>query len=125
MQVETKTLTNGEIESALPLLDELRKRTDEIGYAAAWNYRRLNETISDYIQDKARILDNEGVKHDDGTYSLLFGSQALDELMHLINMQRNVDVCTLSADDAFGNVSGEAIITLDFMFSGAWGVRLE
>lgn len=125
MAIEKRTITNGEIESSLPLLDELRKRNDKIGYAAAWNYRRLSETIEDYMKDKATILEDSGVRNQDGTFSLMVGSAALGELLNLVNMERTVEVYTVQSDDAFGNVSGEAIITLDFMFNDAWSIGLE
>lgn len=124
MPVKMVTITNGDIECALPILDELRKSSGELGYIAAWNYRKLSDAVKDYMTEKAGIISDHGI-HRDGETVIPFGSSAFGELLELANQPVKVDVYTLEAAPYIERLPGEAIITLDFMFDGAWSFGLE
>ncbi len=120
-------LTNIQMESMLNSLKPLLSRRDKIGYIAARNTGILSNTLIEYFKFKYELLekygevDKEGTDNNCPTMSITPDSTNFDifikEFEEIATIEQDVEILTLPYKEAIGNLSGEEILKLDWMFT--------
>ena len=118
---------NFELEGKLSSLQSLLRRRDKIGYAAARNTRILSDALTEFFNFRSDIMrkygkeetDEDGkptgqlfIKADNPHYK-----EAVDEITKLGNIEQEVSIMTIDSEDVIGTLSGEEILSIDWMFS--------
>lgn len=120
-----KVLKNSAMVDMLMQLKPLLEHRDKIGYAAARNYRRLAECLTEYERFRNSLVEKYGEREKDEngrelpTISLSSSSpnfkMFLEELAPYNDMEHKVELMTLPYSDAIGILSGEEILSIDWM----------
>lgn len=119
-----KTLKNLQMETMLRQLKPVLALRDKVGYAAARNYRRLSESLTEYVAFKNELIEKYGEpeKDEDGHefFSIKITSPNFksfcDELAPLGEIEQEVEIMTLNYEDAIGSLTGEELLGVDWMF---------
>lgn len=119
-------LKNIKMAEMLSQLDPLLGRRDKIGYVAARNYRILSNSLTEYTQFRNELivkygsedLDKNGRKT--GSVSLKTDSPNFSEFCRELepfnNMEHEVELMTLPFEDAINALTGEELLSVDWMF---------
>lgn len=120
-----KVLKNSAMVDMLMQLKPLLEHRDKIGYAAARNYRRLAECLTEYERFRNSLVEKYGEREKDEngrelpTISLSSSSpnfkMFLEELAPYNDMEHKVELMALPYSDAIGILSGEEILSIDWM----------
>ena len=123
----SQMLKNSEINSRILQLKPFLNRKDKIGYAAARNTRVLSNQLIEYNTIRNELiqkygepdLDENGM--DIGTVSIKISSpKFLDfckELEPFNNIEHEVEFMVLKYEEVIGILTGEEILTIDWMLS--------
>ena len=123
----TQMLKNSEVSSRILQLKPFLNRKDKIGYAAARNTRVLSNQLIEYNTIRNELiqkygepdLDENGM--DIGTVSIKISSpKFLDfckELEPFNNIEHEVEFMVLKYEEVIGILTGEEILTIDWMLS--------
>lgn len=121
-----KTLKNSKMVEMLRQLQPLLPRRDKIGYVAARNHRRLADSLVEYERFRNSLIEKYGEheKDENGkelpTILLSMSSPNFkmfsEEMAPFNEMEHEVEIMTLPYDEAIGNLSGEEILSVDWMF---------
>lgn len=120
-----KTLKNSMMNEMLRQLRPILSHRDKIGYIAARNYRILDDCLTEFQAFRDELIKKYGEvdKDENGndlqTISIKVGSpnfkQFCEELEPFNNMEHEVDLMTAKFEDAVGCLSGEEILSIDWM----------
>lgn len=118
-----KILKNSEVFNRLHSLKPLLSRSDKIGYIVARNYRFLSNSLVEYENIRMNLIKKYGEEGKDErggpTYTLQMDSPNFkafcDELAPFNEMEHEVELMTAKYDDAAGNLTGEEILSIDWM----------
>lgn len=121
-----KTLKNSKMVEMIRQLQPLLSRRDKIGYVAARNHRRLADSLTEYERFRNSLIEKYGEHEQDEkgnalpTISLSMNSPNFkifaEEMAPFNEMEHEVEIMTLPYDEAIGNLSGEEILAVDWMF---------
>lgn len=111
------------LEGMAPLLD----MGGAVGYAAAYNYRMVNEQVQEYVKTRddalrelaTPVTDDDG--HETGEYRFEAGSDAYVEFERrvgeLAGFSHDVQLITISKERAIdAGLTGKQMLDADFMF---------
>lgn len=125
-------LKNSQMVERLHNLSPLLSRRDRIGYIAARNYRILTDQLTEYMRFRQELIQKYGETDmgedgaDLGTISIKIGSPNFkafcDELAPFNNMEHEVELMTAGYEDTIGCLSGEEILSIDWMLEDREGV---
>lgn len=111
----------------LQQLQPFLKRSDKIGYAAARNYRRLSDCLTEYERFRNSLVEKYGEhdKDENGnelpSVSLSVNSPKFkmfaEELAPLNEIEHSVDLMCLPYETAVDNLTGEELLAIDWMFT--------
>lgn len=119
---------NDEISSMIDACEQHLDNTGLLGYACAYNARKLMLETVEYkkIKDEAIKKYGEEVKDDDGNligYSISPHSDSLEKYKEYMSkydsIEHNVDIFVVDSKDLIGTASGKDMLALDFMID--WG----
>lgn len=120
---------NSELESKLMSLQPLLQRRDIVGYAAARNTRTLMDTLTEYINFKNDIMCKYGEEEKDEegnpTGKIYISSdnpdydQILKDFTEICNIEHDVQIMTLEYEKVIDVLSGEEILSIDWMLEDA------
>lgn len=123
----TQMLKNSEISSRILQLKPFLNRKDKIGYAAARNTRVLSNQLIEYNTIRNELIQKYGEPDldesgkDIGTVSIKISSpKFLDfckELEPFNNIEHEVEFMVLKYEEVIGILTGEEILTIDWMLS--------
>lgn len=118
-------LTNQKMDQMLEGLEKLLPHRDKVGYYAARNYRILEDNLTEYKQFKEDLICKYGVqeKDEDGnplpTYKLAYSDENFkpftEELKQYGDIEHSVTILTMKYDEVVGLLSGEEILSIDWM----------
>jgi hypothetical protein len=107
-------------------LKPILSRRDKIGYVAARNCRILTDALTEHEAFKNSLIEKYGEQDKDEngnglpTISVKMGSprfhEFCKELEPFNNMEHEIDLMIAKYEDAIGNLSGEEILAVDWMF---------
>lgn len=118
-----KMLKNSEMELKLQQLKPLLSRRDKIGYVVARNYRVLTEKLIEYEAFRNALIEKygepftteEGVESMRVAFSSPHFKEFADELAKINEITQEVDIMTAKFDEVIGELSGEEILSVDWM----------
>lgn len=114
-------LTNFEFEQRLQSLEPALKCKGKLGFAAAKNYRKIAEELTEYIERKNQLVDEYGEQDDEGrTYVDTRSERApqfLAELTAIGEIEGSVDVCMVTVADILDQLTGEEMAGISWMVS--------
>lgn len=120
-------LKNIKMAQMLEQLQPLLKRSDKIGYAAARNYRKLSECITEYEKFKSSLIEKYGERQrDENGNELQVVMLKVDspnfkmfaeELAPLNEIEHEVELMLLPFDMAINTLTGEELLAVDWMFT--------
>lgn len=106
-------------------LTPLLKNRDMIGYVAARNYRILTESLTEFNDFKEELIRKYGTPDKDEEGNELSSisvnpqskefEQFIDELEPFANIEHEVDLMFLKYDKVIGVLSGEEILSVEWM----------
>lgn len=106
-------------------LQPLLSHRDKIGYVAARNYRILTGSLTEYASFRNNLIEKYGKPDRDElgnelpTISLGVGSpnfkKFCEEIEPFNNMEHEVELMTAKYEDAIGCLTGEEILSIDWM----------
>lgn len=114
---------NAQMMIMLSQLRPLLTRRDKFGYMAARNYRILSESLTEYDLFRRDLINKHG-EDDKDEYGRSVkiikmdspGFKAFcDELAPFNEMEHEVDLMTAKYDETVGCLSGEEILSIDWM----------
>ena len=118
---------NFELEAKLMSLQPLLTRRDAIGYAAARNTRILSDALTEFFNFRSDVMRTYGEKetneNGEPTGGLFINADnphykdVVDEITKLGNIEQEVSLMTVCSEDVIGKLSGEEILSIDWMFS--------
>lgn len=117
-------LSNVQLDAALSQLSPLLDEGGRFGYVVAVNFRKIRDAISEYLTIKYEIVrkygdevtDSEGNITDFKISADSDGFQDfLREIAELADIEHDVDVLTIKAEDAIGHLTGNQFLQLDWM----------
>ena len=121
-----KKFTNGQMDVISDALEKYLDRKDVIGYACARNYRKINDACLEFLKIKNNAFTEYGTDEigEDGKPTgakiIEVGTENFDKfkeaLDSYVNIEHEVDVMTLKYEEAIGNLTGNELLELDFMF---------
>ena len=116
---------NSELVVMLHQLEPVIAQRNRIGYVAARNYRILSDALIEYNQFKNELIEKYGTpdKAENGTElptaSIKVGSPQFksfcDEMAQYNNIEQQVELMTVKYEDTVGVLSGEEILSIDWM----------
>lgn len=120
-----KLLKNIKMLEMVHQLQPLLSRRDKIGYIAARNYRILTNSLTEYTTFRNSLIEKYGEQDKDEngvvlpTISLKVDSPNFtvfcEELGPFNNMEHEVDLMIAKYDDAINVLTGEEILSIDWM----------
>ena len=121
-----KTFNNLEMVAMVQELQPLLSHRDIVGYAAARNTRILSRSLTEYTAFRDRLVEKYGEPETDsgtgretGRIVLKMESpkfqEFLSELEPFNAMEHEVELMTLKYGDVIGALSGEEILSIDWM----------
>ncbi len=122
-----RILKNSKMVQMLTQLQPLLSRRDTIGYVAARNYRILADSLTEYEKFRNDLIEKYG-EHEKGENGEELPSICIrvtspnfkmftDELAPFNEMEHKVELMTLSFSEVVGNLSGEEILSIDWMLT--------
>lgn len=108
------------------ILSKYMECTGLFGYAVAKNYRTLTNALTDYFKFYDKMLEKYGTKvivpnSNRPTYKLEKGSEAMkcfiEELTPISVVVQNVDILQIPYGADMKDLTGEQLLSLDFMIS--------
>ena len=118
---------NSELVVMLHQLEPVLAQRNRIGYVAARNYRILSDALIEYNQFKNELIEKYGTpdKAENGTElptaSIKVGSPQFksfcDEMAQYNNIEQQVELMTVKYEDTVGVLSGEEILSIDWMLA--------
>lgn len=113
-------LNNSEMDNRIQSLTPLLEHADMVGYAAARNYRRLQDQNQEYQDQKAELIKKYG-KEEDGQFfinsSLPGWDEFLEELVPYMALEHEVEIYQIPMKEAMGKITGREIIENEWMFT--------
>ena len=116
---------NSELVVMLHQLEPVLAQRNRIGYVASRNYRILSDALIEYNQFKNELIEKYGTpdKAENGTElptaSIKVGSPQFksfcDEMAQYNNIEQQVELMTVKYEDTVGVLSGEEILSIDWM----------
>ena len=121
-----KTFNNLEMVAMVQELRPLLSHRDIVGYAAARNTRVLSRSLTEYTAFRDRLVEKYGEPETDGDAGMETGrivlkmdspkfQEFLNELEPFNVMEHEVELMTLKYGDVIGALSGEEILSIDWM----------
>lgn len=118
-----KTLKNIQMLEMIAQLKPLLSHRDKIGYAAARNYRIFANSLTEYMAFRNALIEKYGeTGKDDDDQSIVQISvnspkfkMFCDELEPYNNTEHEVDLMIAKYDDAINVLTGEEILSIDWM----------
>ena len=121
-----KTFNNLEMVAMVQELRPLLSHRDIVGYAAARNTRVLSRSLTEYTAFRDRLVEKYGEPEPDGDAGRETGrivlkmdspkfQEFLNELEPFNVMEHEVELMTLKYGDVIGALSGEEILSIDWM----------
>ena len=118
-----KTLKNIQMLEMITQLKPLLSHRDKIGYAAARNYRIFANSLTEYMAFRNALIEKYGeTGKDDDDQSIVQISvnspkfkMFCDELEPYNNTEHEVDLMIAKYDDAINVLTGEEILSIDWM----------
>lgn len=119
-------ITNHQMYEYILGLSTFLERRDKIGYAAARNTRILKDSCIEYLNRREELIFEYGDPEIDdngaptGRKYIVIGTKSFDkfseELESYANIEHDVkDIFKLKYDDVIGILSGEEILSMDWM----------
>lgn len=117
-------LKNSQMAVMMANLQPLLSHRDKIGYIAARNYRILGEALTEYEAFRSGLIEKYGEEitdeHGNHTIGIKIDSPEFkafcDEMAPFNEMEHEVELMIAKYTDAIGNLSGEEILAVDWMF---------
>lgn len=119
-----KTLKNSSVAEMLQQLRPLLSHRDKIGYVAARNFRILSNSLTEYETIRRSLIEKYGTEETDPktgqpVISIKTDSpnfkQFCDELAPFNEMEHEIDLMMAKYNDAIGCLTGEEILSIDWM----------
>lgn len=125
MKTVTKSFSNIEIKEKILSLQPVLTLRNIVGYAAARNARVLTDALTEYTQFEREAIIKYGTADTDdngrpvGTTSIAPDSEQFDnfikEMVPLQELKQEVSVMMVKFDEVIGRLSGEEILSIDWM----------
>ena len=118
-----KKLKNAQMVAMLNQLQPILSHRDKIGYIAARNYRILSECLTEYEAFRNSLIEKYGEETKDDRGRPIIGVKVdspnfklfCDELAPFNEMEHEVEIMTATYDDVIGCLSGEEVLSIDWM----------
>jgi hypothetical protein len=118
-----KKLKNAQMVAMLNQLQPILSHRDKIGYIAARNYRILSECLTEYEAFRNSLIEKYGEETKDDRGRPIIGVKVdspnfklfCDELAPFNEMEHEVEIMTAKYDDVIGCLSGEEVLSIDWM----------
>lgn len=118
-----KTLKNSQMDTMLRQLKPFLNLRDKIGYAAARNYRRIMDSLTEYLSVKNGLIEKYGAAGESENGRNIFVIEPsspnfrkfLDELAPFEGIEHEVELMTVPAEEAIGSLTGNEILEIDWM----------
>ena len=118
-----KKLKNAQMFAMLNQLQPILSHRDKIGYIAARNYRILSECLTEYEAFRNSLIEKYGEETKDDRGRPIIGVKVdspnfklfCDELAPFNEMEHAVEIMTAKYDDVIGCLSGEEVLSIDWM----------
>ena len=118
-----KKLKNAQMVAMLNQLQPILSHRDKIGYIAARNYRILSECLTEYEAFRNSLIEKYGEETKDDRGRPIIGVKVdspnfklfCDELAPFNEMEHEVEIVTAKYDDVIGCLSGEEVLSIDWM----------
>lgn len=118
-----KKLKNAQMVAMLNQLQPILSHRDKIGYIAARNYRILSECLTEYEAFRNSLIEKYGEETKDDRGRPIVGVKVdspnfklfCDELAPFNEMEHEVEIMTAKYDDVIGCLSGEEVLSIDWM----------
>lgn len=118
-----KKLKNAQMVAMLNQLQPILSHRDKIGYIAARNYRILSECLTEYEAFRNSLIEKYGEETKDDRGHPIIGVKVdspnfklfCDELAPFNEMEHEVEIMTAKYDDVIGCLSGEEVLSIDWM----------
>ncbi len=119
----TKTFKNAELAVMLTQLNPLLPHRDIFGYVAARNCRIISEALTEYFKMRDKLIEEYGepTMDDKGQTQIVlsFGSPNFksfcEKMAPYDAVTQQIDIMTAKYSDAIGCLSGEEILSIDWM----------
>ena len=106
-------------------LQPLLSHRDKIGYVAARNYRVLSDALTEYELFRQSLIEKYGEEYikEDGTSEIRIKMDTpafrsfCDEIAPFDSIEHEVELMTTPFTDAIGHLSGEEILSIDWMLT--------
>lgn len=116
-------LKNAQMMIMLNQLRPLLTRRDKLGYVVARNYRILSESLTEYEMFRRDLIEKYGEdgkdEHGGPVKQIKIDSPSFkafcDELTPFNEMEHEVEFMTVKYDETIGYLSGEEILSIDWM----------
>lgn len=117
-------LSNVQLDAALSQLSPLLDEGGRFGYVVAVNFRKIRDAISEYLTIKYEIVRKYGDEVTDSEGNITDFKISADsdgfqdfvgEIAELADIEHDVDVLTIKAEDAIGHLTGNQFLQLDWM----------
>lgn len=113
------TLSNFKMEQMLLGMKPLLQQRGRLGYAAARNFRTLTDALTEYQQFKDELIRKYGETLPDGRAVMKPESpqfhRFLEELTELGEIEQEVEIRTVPAEEALQLLTGEEILASEWM----------
>lgn len=114
-----KIFTNFKMEELVLGMGPLLRQRGKLGYAAARNYRTLTNALFEYQQFKDELISKYGEKDPEGRFVITRENpqreKFMEELKVLGEIEQEVEVHMAAMDEAIMVLTGEEILTSDWM----------
>ena len=118
-----KKLKNAQMVAMLNQLQPILSHRDKIGYIAARNYRILSECLTEYEAFRNSLIEKYGEETKDDRGRPIIGVKVdspnfklfCDELAPFNEIEHEVEIMTAKYDDVIGCLSGEEVLSIDWM----------
>lgn len=118
-----KKLKNAQMVAMLNQIQPILSHRDKIGYIAARNYRILSECLTEYEAFRNSLIEKYGEETKDDRGRPIIGVKVdspnfklfCDELAPFNEMEHEVEIMTAKYDDVIGCLSGEEVLSIDWM----------
>ena len=121
-------LTNRSMDLCVNVLQRHLNHKGKLGYAAARNLRKMQESLTEYNQRKEELIKKYGEKETDdegketGVYRIPPNTEEikkyLEEIREIADIKHDVEVFELNPEDVMDELTGSEILELGFMIKG-------
>ena len=117
--------SNAQYERMIKSLSNMLDRSDIVGYAAARNYRKISDCLTEFNDKKEELLEKYGVKETDSEGNLT-GNMSInptnpnydifmDSYNLYANIEHDVEIFKIKYDKVIGVLTGSEILEIDWM----------